>query len=39
MYKILSILIFLSVYFSFEVEEKLSITELKEEAELFILNQ
>ena len=39
MYKSLSILFFLSLCFSFEVEEKLSITELKEEAELFILNQ
>ena len=39
MNKILFSFLFLSVCFSFEIEEKLSITELKEEAELFILNQ
>ena len=33
------LIIFLSLYLPFEVEEQLSITELKEEAQLFILNQ
>jgi len=33
------LIIFLSLFFSFEVEEQLSITELKEEAKLFILNK
>ena len=33
------ILILLSIYFSFEVDEKLSITELRDEAQLFILNK
>ena len=33
------ILIFLSICFTFEVEEQLSITELKDEAQLFILNK
>ena len=33
------ILILLSIFFSFEVEEKLSITELKDEAQIFILNK
>ena len=37
--KKLVILILLSIYFSFEVDEKLSITELKDEAQLFILNK
>ena len=33
------ILIFLTICFTFEVEEQLSITELKDEAQLFILNK
>tara|TARA_Y100000589_G_C27176479_1_gene638967 strand:+ start:51 stop:1640 length:1590 start_codon:yes stop_codon:yes gene_type:complete len=38
MYKII-IIILCSISFSYELEEKLSITELKEEAQLFILNK
>ena len=36
---VLFLFIFISISLPFEVEERLSITELKEEAELFILNQ
>ncbi len=39
MNKILFLFIFFSLSLSFEVEEKLSIVELTEEAELFILNK
>jgi len=39
MRKFLPLFIFLSILLSFQVEERLSIVELKEEAELFILNQ
>ena len=39
MNKILSLFIFLTLPFSFEVEEQLSITELEEEANIFILNE
>ena len=35
----IQIFIFLSIYFSFEVEEQLSIIELEEEADIFILNE
>ena len=38
MIKIISLFILLAFPFSFEVEEQLSIIELEEEAQLFILN-
>ena len=37
--KFFLLIFFLSFHLSFEVEEQLSITELKEEAKLFILNK
>ena len=39
MTKIISLIVFLTLSFPFEVEEQLSITELEEEANLFILNE